>query len=105
KEEKSLDSTGTPFLSKIPFIGAAFRSKTDTVTRTELMILLTPHIISGDELTTGYSRDFGYRLDKEFQNYGPFTEETPKLEYKDYQNYPGKNKGAEEVPKLKPVRP
>ena len=44
-----------PGLSSIPLIGGLFRSKTrgsgnsSTAEKTELVIFLTPHIISGDE--------------------------------------------------------
>jgi len=37
--------TKLPFLGDLPFIGAAFRSKSTTKTERELLIFLTPHII------------------------------------------------------------
>jgi hypothetical protein len=37
-----------PFLGKIPFFGALFRNKKDEWTRDELVIVLTPRIVSGD---------------------------------------------------------
>ena len=42
KEDKTLDQTGTPFLSKIPIIGEAFKTSTKKTSRYELMVLLTP---------------------------------------------------------------
>jgi type IV pilus assembly protein PilQ len=59
-----------PFLGKIPFLGYAFRNGSNTVMRTELLVLLTPHILSGAQFTTGNDRDFsgesgtGYRDDR-----------------------------------------
>jgi len=103
KEDKIAGTEGTPVLSKIPLVGEAFKGKDDKFTRTELLIILTPHIISGDELTTGYDRDFGYKLDKEYQDYKGFTEEPSKLEYKPYQSYPEKEE-KEELPEIKPAR-
>ncbi|MCM8781027.1 MAG: Mur ligase family protein, partial [Candidatus Omnitrophica bacterium] len=103
KEEKIVSSEGTPFLSKIPILGEAFRSRSTRTSRTELVVLLTPHIISGDELTTGYARDFGYLLDKEYQGYGSFSEEKPTWEYKTYQSYPKLNE-PEKLPEMKPAR-
>jgi type II secretory pathway component GspD/PulD (secretin) len=35
---------GVPGLSKLPWIGALFRRKREQKTRTELIVLLTPHI-------------------------------------------------------------
>ena len=37
--------TGIPFLMDIPVVGRAFRSDSDTVRRTELIVLLTPHVV------------------------------------------------------------
>lgn len=37
--------TGVPYLMDIPVIGRAFRVDSDTVRRTELVILLTPHVV------------------------------------------------------------
>jgi type II secretory pathway component GspD/PulD (secretin) len=103
KEEKSVDSQETPILSKIPWIGNAFKSRVADTTRIELMVLVTPHIISGDELTTGYDRDFSHRLDKEYQDYSPISEEKPQLELKTYQNYPAL-KEPESISGFKPAR-
>lgn len=104
KEEKSLNSEGTPFLSKIPFLGEAFKSQTKKSTRSELVVLLTPHIIEGDELITGYARDFGHILDKEYQNYRDISGQTEKLEYKSYQTYPTVDSKGEVIPGIKPAR-
>lgn len=40
-----------PFLGDIPFVGAAFRSKTNTFSKSELVVFLTPKIIPGDSQT------------------------------------------------------
>lgn len=102
KEEKTLDSEGVPFLSKIPVIGTAFSSKTDKTVRTELVVLLTPHVISGDELITGYSRDLGYKLDKEYQEYRGMAEGESNLQLKNYQPYPEMT--TDIIPEIKPAR-
>ncbi|MBC7660509.1 MAG: hypothetical protein H7249_12495 [Chitinophagaceae bacterium] len=39
--------SGVPFLSDLPIIGALFRSTTSTESQTELLIMVTPTIISG----------------------------------------------------------
>jgi general secretion pathway protein D len=50
---KNISSTTTavPILSKIPLIGALFKSQSQSERRTELIVLITPHILSeGTEL-------------------------------------------------------
>ena len=72
KEEKDENSNGIPFLSKIPLIGWIFQSGTKEKIRTELLVVLTPHIITGDTLITGDEREFGTKPGKEYQPYKPF---------------------------------
>jgi len=104
KEEKADDSQGTPFLSKLPFIGNAFSNKTHSSKRNELLILITPHIVNGDELVTGYAQDFGNNQDKAYQAYQDFSEDPRKLELKTYQSYPALRGEKEVMPELKPAR-
>lgn len=42
-------NTGVPFLKDIPLVGSAFQSNSVSGTRTELLLLITPIIIRGDE--------------------------------------------------------
>lgn len=44
---------GLPVISRIPVLGALFRSTDDRGEKTELSILLTPHIMSGEETFPG----------------------------------------------------
>ncbi|MCM8801378.1 MAG: hypothetical protein NC912_05170 [Candidatus Omnitrophica bacterium] len=69
KEEKIKTAEQFPFLSKIPLLNFFFRTSTDKVDRTELLVMLTPHIISGMELTTGDERAFGEKPPKEYKEY------------------------------------
>jgi len=87
KEERDISQKDeVPFFSRIPLIGGLFRSSTSDKSRSELVLMVTPHIISGDELTTGYARDFNYKLDKEDQVYPPFTDQQTQA-HKSYQEY------------------
>lgn len=45
--------SGLPVLSRIPVVGALFRSTDDRAVNSELSILLTPHIMSGEETFPG----------------------------------------------------
>jgi general secretion pathway protein D len=42
-------SDGLPFLSEIPVLGGLFGNKTDDSERTELMVLITPHVVENLE--------------------------------------------------------
>ncbi len=53
KEEKTSNVEQVPLFSKIPLLGALFRSSSKGVEKTELLVMLTPHIVSGDTLVTG----------------------------------------------------
>lgn len=48
KEEKIKSTRKVPFLGDIPVMGAAFRNQDDESTKTEIVIFLTPTIITGD---------------------------------------------------------
>jgi len=45
QESKTLDTSGVPFLSRIPVLGSAFGSKSNGRARTELIVFLTPRVI------------------------------------------------------------
>lgn len=49
KDTLTKSSQGIPFMADVPILGALFRNNSDQVQRTELVILLTPRIISGEE--------------------------------------------------------
>ncbi|MDD5431549.1 MAG: secretin N-terminal domain-containing protein [Candidatus Omnitrophica bacterium] len=53
KNESRRDRVGLPWFSKIPLIGAAFGSDAQQKKRTELIVFLTPHLISGENLFQG----------------------------------------------------
>lgn len=54
-------NTGVPFLKDIPLVGSAFQTNTVEGDRTELLILITPRVLRGDEdmsdLALTYARD------------------------------------------------
>ena len=49
KETRSQSESKVPFLGDIPLIGKLFKSKYDSNEMKELVIFITPHIISGEE--------------------------------------------------------
>jgi general secretion pathway protein D len=48
KDSKVESTTQTPFLGSIPLLGNLFKDKSTSTERTELLIILTPRVISGD---------------------------------------------------------
>ena len=57
------DRAGLPWLSKIPILGWLFSNTAQTATRTELLMMLTPHIVAGPEEGRVLTEEFKKRLD------------------------------------------
>ncbi|RJP20914.1 MAG: type II secretion system protein GspD, partial [Deltaproteobacteria bacterium] len=62
KERKSLDRAGLPWFYKIPVFGWLFGSRSDNLTRNELLIFITPRVIRSVEEGVLLSRDFEERV-------------------------------------------
>ncbi len=45
KDSKTRGSSGLPYLSELPVVGGLFGTKNNKVDRTELIVLITPHVI------------------------------------------------------------
>jgi type IV pilus assembly protein PilQ len=54
----------TPFLGNLPVAGALFRNQRDRMTREEIIILLTPHVIKDDEVYGKLSEEELKRAEK-----------------------------------------
>ncbi|MFQ5682168.1 MAG: type II secretion system secretin GspD [Candidatus Binatia bacterium] len=57
-ERKSRDRTGIPYLMDIPVLGRFFGLTTDKVERTELVILITPHVMRNREEAQAVTKEF-----------------------------------------------
>ncbi|MBF0485100.1 MAG: energy transducer TonB [Candidatus Omnitrophica bacterium] len=55
KDERNKTVKKVPLVGDIPFLGALFRSTSDELTKSELVILLTPHLMSGETSFTDIS--------------------------------------------------
>jgi type II secretory pathway component GspD/PulD (secretin) len=53
KEDKRKDSSGMPLLSKIPILGSVLKSSDSQKETSEVIVFLTPHIISGETTVAG----------------------------------------------------
>jgi type II secretory pathway component GspD/PulD (secretin) len=87
REDTSKSLTGIPFLSKIPIVGYLFGSRESDVSRTEIIMLLTPRVLRNQEEAKGATSDF---VDK-------FTERgSVKKEELHWINPPRDSQGAQE---------
>jgi type II secretory pathway component GspD/PulD (secretin) len=75
REEKTESSEQVPFLGRIPILGFLFRNKTQTVERTEIVIMLTPIIFEGDKFIT--TQDANRFIVKPVKKFDVFRPESP----------------------------
>ncbi len=61
-ENKERDRTGIPYLMDIPVFGRFFGSTSDTIKRTELIMLVTPHVIRSVGEGRNVTEEFKRRL-------------------------------------------
>lgn len=62
KEAKKKSYEGIPILSKIPLLGYLFRYTTDNIDKTELIMLLTPHVVESKSEADLITQEFKERL-------------------------------------------
>ena len=65
-KKKSEGETGVPLLSKIPILGNLFKSKNNSASDREVIIVLTPHIIDSKE------KSFSYVIPKDSETFDSF---------------------------------
>jgi len=63
QQSKSKGYAGIPFLSQIPLLGYLFRSTAETLDRTELIFLITPHVIASPEEGQQLTEQFKGRVE------------------------------------------
>jgi general secretion pathway protein D len=66
-DTKTVNKTGIPLLSQIPVIGGLFGSRGVKDTRTELIVLLKPHVIASEDDARGVTEELARKL----QQLGP----------------------------------
>ena len=62
EESKTVNKAGIPFLSKIPVVGALFGHHDLANTKTELVLLMTPHIISDANQSRAVTEEFRQKV-------------------------------------------
>jgi len=61
-ERKTRDRSGIPYLMDLPVLGRFFGTTSDHATRTELVILITPHVIRNKDESRYVTQDFKNKL-------------------------------------------
>ena len=61
-ENYNSGSSGVPYLKDIPILGNLFKNQSNNLTRTELIVILTPYIIDGPETSRAVLDAFKNRL-------------------------------------------
>jgi general secretion pathway protein D len=64
RTDKIKENSGFPFLSQIPLLGYLFRKTDETLTRNELLILITPHVVASPEEGRALTEQFKGRVEK-----------------------------------------
>ncbi|OFW99218.1 MAG: type II secretion system protein GspD [Alphaproteobacteria bacterium RIFCSPHIGHO2_12_FULL_63_12] len=62
EDSRNVTSSGIPYLSKIPVLGEAFKSKKKDVDRTELLVLITPRVVRDRDEAREATDEFRDRL-------------------------------------------
>ena len=60
-------NTGVPFLKDVPLLGSAFQNNSVRGNRTELLILITPHVLRGDEDMADYADRYASDMNAAFR--------------------------------------
>ncbi len=58
RKQRDISRTGIPFLSKIPVLGYLFGSTTDRMSRTELILMVTPHVVGSQEEADALTEEY-----------------------------------------------
>ena len=70
RENKTDSESGIPYLKDMPVLGGLFRTQSDTSTRTELIVLLTPAAVRDQGEARAVTKEFRERL-KQLEKAGP----------------------------------
>lgn len=63
----SKSNAGIPFLKDIPIVGSAFQSNSVGGDRTELLLLITPYIVRGDEDMADFAEEYATSMNAAFR--------------------------------------
>ena len=61
-DRQTRDRSGIPYLMDLPVLGRFFGTTSDNTTRTELVILITPHVVRNKEEARDVTAEFKSKL-------------------------------------------
>jgi general secretion pathway protein D len=100
RDRKDYSKNGVPFLSEIPLLGSLFGKQSRNVTRSELIILITPHVIR----TVERLQEMTQELKDSLRNVRQVTDEHDKERIQDMEDA-RKERYGQEQKDLKRVKP
>jgi general secretion pathway protein D len=62
QDQRERAQSGIPLLSRIPIVGALFRSRSNAITRTELLVLITPSVVENPARARAVTDELRRRL-------------------------------------------
>lgn len=62
KNNKTQSKSGLPYLQRIPYLGSIFGDNEDNSTRTEMMVLITPHVINSTDKARAVTAELRRKL-------------------------------------------
>ncbi|WP_170937357.1 MULTISPECIES: type II secretion system secretin GspD [Rhodomicrobium] len=62
RDNTSVSHDKVPLMGDIPVVGNLFKNKTDEITRTELLIAITPHVVKDARQVRGIAQEFRDRM-------------------------------------------
>jgi general secretion pathway protein D len=99
EESKDKSRTGIPFLSRIPILGYLFGYSEDKTERNELIVMVTPHVISNQDEADELTRSFKNKVRTINKAIKEMDSQNKKYEEKEAGEDEEEEPGEEETPK------
>jgi len=87
KEETTQNAKQYPILGKIPILNLLFSNRSNKKDRTEILVLITPHIISGEVMSVPDERKLEAQGGKTYQGYAPLVKENTQTAPKSFREF------------------
>jgi type IV pilus assembly protein PilQ len=84
RDDKQTTTNQVPFLGNLPWVGPAFRTKTEKIIKDEIIVVITPRIVSEDALCAEGERmanEFTHKQDVYFDKMSPIAKRNYALRY------------------------
>lgn len=68
KRDDDFQEDGVPLLKDIPLLGYLFKYERTSVTKKELLIMVTPYVIETEDVLDQYIKEFGQKMSELREN-------------------------------------